>query len=358
MPLEISYRLRYLHQDKGVKVCELGKQFKDYSKSNIYLHAKKPMHTVQSDRLSENKGWPQLLTARYKRNLIQGIHMLRRSIGSFSIWRLKLEAGIDKQISDYTVRRLLNRKGYNYRQSRKKGLLSQKDLKLRVQFARKVKRLFPDTIQTQGIGFYHDGTSFAHKRNPWNQARSTKSVTWRKRKEGLLLNCTAQVTKVGCGGKMANFIVAMAYNQGVVLCEQYHELFTGECFANFIRNHFDDTFSSTQNPNHKLFLQDADPRQNYKKAKRALEEIGVQLFAISLHSPDINPIENLFYLVQKRLDAQALFKSITQKYFIQFFARIKNTLQKFLLHTINKIIESMNTRMSVIIKYKDQRIKY
>ena len=104
------------------------------------------MHTVQSDRLSENKGWPQLLTARYKRNLIQGIHMLRRSIGSFSIWRLKLEAGIDKQISDYTVRRLLNRKGYNYRQSRKKGLLSQKDLKLRVQFARKVKRLFPDTI--------------------------------------------------------------------------------------------------------------------------------------------------------------------------------------------------------------------
>ena len=157
---------------------------------------------------------------------------------------------------------------------------------------------------------------------------------------------------------MANFIVAMAYNQGLVLCEQYHELFTGEYFANFIRSHFDDTFSSTQNPSHKLFLQDGDPRQNYKKAKRALEKIGVQLFAIPLHSPDINPIENLFYLVQKRLDVQALSKSITQKYFIQFFARIKNTLQKFLLHTINKIIESMNARMSVIIKYKDQRIKY
>ena len=146
MPLEISFHLWYLHQDKGVKICELGKQFKDYSKFNIYLQAKKPMHTVQSDRLSENKGWPRLLTERYKRNLIQGIHMLRRSIQSFSIQRLNLEAGIDKQISDYTVRRLLNRKGYNYRQSRKKGLLSQKDLRLRLQFARKVKRLFPDTI--------------------------------------------------------------------------------------------------------------------------------------------------------------------------------------------------------------------
>ena len=43
MLLGVSVRLRYLHQDKGVKICELIKQFKDYSKSNIYLHAKKPM---------------------------------------------------------------------------------------------------------------------------------------------------------------------------------------------------------------------------------------------------------------------------------------------------------------------------
>ena len=45
MPLEISVRLGYLHQDKGVKICELVKQSKDYSKSDIYLHSKKPMHT-------------------------------------------------------------------------------------------------------------------------------------------------------------------------------------------------------------------------------------------------------------------------------------------------------------------------
>ena len=43
------------------------------------------MHTVQSDRRLKNKGRPRLLTKREKQNLIQGIHALRRSVGSFSI---------------------------------------------------------------------------------------------------------------------------------------------------------------------------------------------------------------------------------------------------------------------------------
>ena len=236
--------------------------------------------------------------------------------------------------------------------------MSQKDLKLRLRFARKIKCLFSDAIWTEGISFYRDRTSFAHKRNLCDQARSSKSMAGRKRKEGLSLNCTTRGKKVGFRGKMAHFIVAIAYNRGVVLCEQYHESFTGEYFANFIRTHFHDTFSSTQNPSHKLFLQDGDPRQNSKKAKKVMEEIGAQLFAIPPRSPDVNSIENLFHLVQKRLNAQALSESITQENFIQFFARAKNTLQNFPFYTINRIIEYMSTRMSMIIKCKGQRIKW
>ena len=142
------------------------------------------------------------------------------------------------------------------------------------------------------------------------------------------------------------------------MCQQYHEPFTGEYFANFIRTHFDDTFSSTQNPSHKLFLQDGDSRQNSKEAKKAMEEIGAQLFPTPPHSPDADLIENLFHLVQKRLLAQALSKSITQENFIQISACVKNTLQNFQLHTSTKIIESINTRISMIIKCKGQRVKY
>lgn len=42
MPVEVSVRLKYLHQDKGVKMCERVKTSPNYSESNIYIHAKLP----------------------------------------------------------------------------------------------------------------------------------------------------------------------------------------------------------------------------------------------------------------------------------------------------------------------------
>ena len=89
-----------------------------------------------------------------------------------------------------------------------------------------------------------------------------------------------------------------------------------------------------------------------------MEEIGAQLFAIPPRSPDVNPIESLFHLVPNGLNAQVLSERITQENFIQFSAHVKNTFQNFPVHTINKIIKSMNTKMSMLIKCKCQRIKY
>ena len=39
MSLEVSVKLPYLHQDKGVKIGDLVKRFPNYSKFNIYIHA-------------------------------------------------------------------------------------------------------------------------------------------------------------------------------------------------------------------------------------------------------------------------------------------------------------------------------
>ena len=166
-----------------------------------------------------------------------------------------MEAGIDKRISDCTVRRCLNELGYKYLQSRRKGLLSRKDIKIRLWYARKVKRLLPNDFWTNGISFYLDGTSFTHKCNPCDQAKSRRSMVWRKKCEGLKLGCTYKGKKAGTGGRMAHFIVAIAYRKGVMLCEQYQERFTGKCYAEFVRKHFPRAFAESANPRGKLFLQ-------------------------------------------------------------------------------------------------------
>ena len=62
MPLEVSVKLRYLHQNKGVKTCDLMRRFPNYSKSNIYVHAKLPDEAAKTDGRKLNKGRPKVLT--------------------------------------------------------------------------------------------------------------------------------------------------------------------------------------------------------------------------------------------------------------------------------------------------------
>ena len=108
MPIEVSVRLRYLHQDKGTKICEFlkMKEFSCYSESNVYLHAKLPIRSTKKDLRNNDTGRPRLLTDRDKHNIVRAIGSLRET-GAFSVKRLRLEAGMDKKISDCTVRRCL-----------------------------------------------------------------------------------------------------------------------------------------------------------------------------------------------------------------------------------------------------------
>ena len=49
-----------------------------------------------------------------------------------------------------------------------------------------------------------------------------------------------------------------------------------------------------------MFVQDCDVNKNSKAAETALDKIGAVEFSIPPRSPDVNPIENAFNLVEKR----------------------------------------------------------
>ena len=106
MPSEVSIHLRYLQQVKEVKICQLLKDkkwYKNYSKSNIYRHAKMPIGEIREDGQHFNEGRPCLLTARTKSMLITAKSKLPTEVGCFNVRRLRVEAGIDPEISDVTV---------------------------------------------------------------------------------------------------------------------------------------------------------------------------------------------------------------------------------------------------------------
>lgn len=54
---------------------------------------------------------------------------------------------------------------------------------------------------------------------------------------------------------MAHFVIATAFNKGIVMCKQHHEKFTVKQFAELIK----EIVLKTLNPSGGLFLQNSDP---------------------------------------------------------------------------------------------------
>ena len=268
------------------------------------------------------------------------------------------DAGIDQtKVSVRTVTRMLHREGYRYLQARKKGILSARDLKLRVQFARRMKKEYSPQVWTRDIAFYLDGVSFQHKINPAGQATAPRGRIWRRRREGLDPTCTAKGQKVGSGGRMVRLMVAVTYNEGVLLCEEYDKL-NGDTFKVIVEKNFEEMFRRAKKNASRLWIQDGDPSQNSAVARRSFKKMNAQLISIPPRSPDVNPIENIFHIVKKKLDDDALRRRIHREDYSAFRDRVRQTIFDLPKNVINKTIESMEHRMEMIIKEKGRRLKY
>ena len=128
--------------------------------------------------------------------------------------------------------------------------------------------------------------------------------------------------------------------------------------ADFVRNHFPSMFTDSPNPRGKLFLQDGDPSQNSKLCKDAMDSVGCRLFHIPARSPDLNPIENVFHNIGKKIREEALNNKIKDETFAQFADRARRMCLSYPSDIIDKTIESMPKRITMVIKNKGERTKY
>ena len=318
-----------------------------YSKSSIYCHVNKPI-TGEKPLAKHKGGRPTKLSERDKRQLSQQVYKLRESEGTFTSRRVKVEAGLN-HIASRTVRHHLNKLGFRYLQTRKKGRLSTLDLRKRLDFARKMVKDYDTDVWSKQISFYLDCKRFQHKTNPKDQARAPDSREWRKRNEGLKIGCTAKGQNIGSGSRTLHFVVAMSYDKGVIICERYERM-NGAYFADFVKRNFDNMFQNSINQTSKIFLQDGDPSQNSKAARELITKCGATKHAIPARSPDVNPIENLFNLVCQKLKSQAQERNITYENVEMFSNRIMDCMMNFPAKEINKIIDTMNSRMKSIGK--------
>ena len=146
----------------------------------ICRHIVEKIGDLVPDKRKQNKGRPTKLSDRQKRNIIHQAKLLQEEVENFSVKRVIVRAGIPPSISSETVRRVMRKAGLKWSHAQKKGVLTKSDLGLRLKFARNVRRKLPKDSWTGVVGFYLDGASFGHKMNPFDQARATRAMVWRK----------------------------------------------------------------------------------------------------------------------------------------------------------------------------------
>jgi transposase len=184
-------------------------------------------------------------------------------------------------------------------------------------------------------------------------AAAPKGKIWRTRSEGLRL--TSKGSKDLPGGKRLHFLVAIAFNRGVVLAKEYEHM-SVEYFSGFVKRNLSTIFTAENQQ--KWFVMDNDPSQRSKVAKKAINDSGATLFEIPVRSSDLNPIENLFHIVKKQLESQAISECIYQETWPEFKARVRKTILKIPTTYINNLLLSMPKRIDDVIKCKRFRTKY
>ena len=305
-----------------------------------------------------NRGRRKSLSERDQRKLRRAIIQLREKTPNFTVMEVVQRSGVSATLVSYrTFVRYVKKLGYGFFQSRKKGVLTRKDFQIRRTFARSMMKKPPD-YWTKGVAFYLDGVSFIYKSNPMSDALKPKTRVWRKRGEGLLI--TTKGSKELAGGRRLHLLVAIAYGKGVICAETYEKM-DGPYFARFIRRQFPTLFDITgkqSNNTPKLFVMDNDPSQTSAVAKKALHSIGATMQVIPARSPDINPIENLFNVVRKNIEAEILQKNIIYQSWNEFVERVKFHIWSVPKEYINKTVGSMPNRIKKIVKRKGMRTKY
>ena len=224
------------------------------------------------------------------------------------------ESGLSFQVaSRRTYSCYLKKLGHYYFSAQRKGILSDNDKKVRLQFARNMKQemIRNPAFWKNEISFYLDGALFIHKYNAKSGAASNRASVWQKREQGLRF--TAKGCKDLASGRRLHVFVAIAYGKGVILKVPYKKK-TGEFFCDIYLRTFQPYFCKRWSKSRwsTLICYGQRPLTDQLCCETRLAEIEGSFHEIPPRSPDLNPIENIFHLVKRYLDQEAISRNITR----------------------------------------------
>ena len=158
---------------------------------------------------------------------------MREINANFTLKELIRFSGLECSNTSYsTFYREIKGAEFKFLNARKKGVLNSRDHSK----CQRILRMKPNSFHSN-ISFYLDGVSFVFKRKLMHDATVPKGKMMPS--EGLRL--TSNGSKDLPGGKRLHFLVAIAFNRGVILAKEYEHM-SGQYCSTFVRTNLSKLF--------------------------------------------------------------------------------------------------------------------
>lgn len=255
----------------------------------------------------------------------------------------KLSSCYQIEISKRTALREINKCGFHARKRVKKPRLTERHKSLRLAFAKKYQNWTMDdwekviwTDESKINLFGPDGPKYIYRKP--NAPSTDRDVI--------------PTMKFG-GGKLLFWGCFCV--QGVGKLHKILGNMNAEMYIDIIKSSYMDSLTAWgRNVENSVMQQDNDPKHKAKKTLEFFETAKITLLDWPPQSPDLNPIENLWGILKRRVyNYQHSFKNTTE-----LWQRCHDIWSSITQEECRKLVESMPFRIQAVIESKGGYTKY
>lgn len=332
---EVALQIRKLiiqDHSNGTSLRKIAEKY-NISKTGVEKICKKFKETHQVSNLP-GRGSKRATTAR-EDTLIVRQAKIKPKISS-----VEIKDELNLNVSTKTIRRRLHEHGFTNRVSIKKPMITPKNKKKRLEFAKK----------------YIDKPLSFWKRVVWSDeskfelvGKKKRRKIWRKVGEALLDKHTTKTMKFGGGSIMVWGCFSWS---GVGNLHKIDGIMDARQYIRILRHNLEPSVEKMDIAGQYIFQQDNDPKHTAGVTKRFFERYRINVLDWPAQSADLNPIENLW----AALDSLVPPSGRTNKdSFYQSLLAAWNELKPELL---KNLVESMQKRLCAVIKARGGNTKY
>lgn len=284
------------------------------------------------------RGRKRKTTAAIDRNII--ISVKKNRFESAKNIAQKVEKDHNLKITPQTVRNRIHEHGFQGRVVRKKPFLSKNHMQKRLAFAKK--------YSTMPLSFWKKVIWSDESKYNLKSSDGIQKV-WRKQGEAYKLSCMRGTVKFGGGNIMVWGCMAWNGPGKLIFID---DKMNAEMYTNILANNLKPSAQLLGLRNNYIFQHDNDPKHTAKKTKEFLDQNKVNVLDWPAQSPDLNPIEHLWAILDRKIGDRSFRKKEELK------VAVEKAWAEISSDETQKLVESMQSRLSEVIMAKGGPTKY